>query len=79
LFSGQWLAGTITSIAFASDRIETCSFIRDVSLVEPDSYDQKMHDNDDGSVDINFLCFRNCGGTWNGRSIWRPRGPCKMM
>jgi hypothetical protein len=33
---------------------EMCSFIRDVSLVGLDSYDQKMHRNDDGSVDIYF-------------------------
>jgi hypothetical protein len=40
---------------------ETCSFIRDVSLVGLDSYDQKMRRNDDGSVDdylhINVACF----------------------
>jgi hypothetical protein len=34
--------------------LETCSFIRDVMHVGLDSYDQKMHRNPDGSVD---LCF----------------------
>jgi hypothetical protein len=34
--------------------LETCSFIRDVTLVGLDSYDQKMHRNDDGSVDLYF-------------------------
>jgi Protein of unknown function (DUF1214) len=33
---------------------ETCSFIRDVNRVGLDSYDQKMHRNNDGSVDIYF-------------------------
>lgn len=33
---------------------ETCAFIRDVSRSGLDSYDQKMHRNDDGSVDIYF-------------------------
>jgi hypothetical protein len=33
---------------------ETCSFIRDVNGVGLDSYDQKMHRNNDGSVDIYF-------------------------
>jgi hypothetical protein len=34
--------------------LETCGFIRDVTSVGLDSYDQKMHRNDDGSVDLYF-------------------------
>jgi hypothetical protein len=34
--------------------LETCSFIRDVASVGLDSYDQKMHRNGDGSVDLYF-------------------------
>jgi len=34
--------------------LETCSFIRDVALVGLDSYNQKMHRNADGSVDLYF-------------------------
>jgi len=34
--------------------LETCSFIRDVTVVNLDSFDQKMHRNADGSVDLYF-------------------------